>query len=89
MEVKLNYSCQQSNKVFYTHAISHANLALMVQTLTSAGSQACVETEVNAGILRAVLTAAASWDTESTTEQSPSAPPETKPPAKVKLAGKR
>lgn len=58
---------------------------LVVQTLMSAGSQGCVEREVSAGIWRAVLTAAASWDTESTTEQSPFTLTETRLPAEVKL----
>lgn len=65
--------------------ISHAHLPLVVQTLTSAGSQASVEREDNAGILRAVLSAAASWDTKSTMEWSPSTLLEAVLSAKVKL----
>ena len=59
-------------------------LSLAVQTLMSAESQVCAVTGVSAGIWTAVLNAAASWDTESTTGQSPSIPKETKLPAKVK-----
>lgn len=65
--------------------MSHDHLPSFVQTLTSAGLQACVEPEVSAGILRAALTAAASWDTESTMERSPSTLTQTKLPAKVQL----
>lgn len=64
--------------------MSHVGLPLAVQTSTSVKLRACVETEVNAGILRAVLTAGACWDTESTTEQSPSTQPQTTLFAKVK-----
>lgn len=85
IEVKLDYSFQQNLFQFEQVFISHANLPLMAQTSTSAGSPASVETAVSAGTSRAVMSAAASWDTESRTEQNPSTPPETRPPAEVKL----
>lgn len=69
--------------------MSNANLPLIVQTSMSAGWQACVDTEVGAGILRAVLSAAASWDTKSTTEKSRSTLTETELPAKVLVLVKR